>query len=297
VVRTCYLLLVHHKFDQALRLVRRLAAADCRFVLHVDSAADVEDVSAFRRQLQPFNPVYAPSVNSKWGSYRLALAVMRCVQAAVRQLEPLDRYVLLSGQDYPIAAPAQIAEFFSAHPDKEFIEAFAQDVNDPDVPGWSPYFRFKRYHLWIGNLHLRLPFLRKGVPPLPIFHGSTWWALTRNAMVYVSDQFDSNRRLKRYLRTSFLADEAYIPTLMMGSPFASAVTGHNLTFAKWTPTSGPHPKTLHIEDLAELLSSNKLFARKFDALVDEAVMNKLDALLQVESHPPTLDGGEKTDTK
>jgi hypothetical protein len=289
--------LVHHKFDQALRLIRRLAATDCRFVLHIDSAADADDVSAFRGELEPLNPVYARSVQSTWGSYRLALAVMRCVQAAVRQLEPLDRYVLLSGQDYPISAPARITKFFSTHPDKEFIEAIAQDVNDPDVPGWSPYFRFRRYHLWIGNRHLRLPYLRKGTPPLPIFHGSTWWALTRNAMVYISDQFDSNRRLKRYLRTSFLADEAYIPTLMMGSPFASAVMGHNLTFAKWTPNSGPHPKTLIIDDLAELLSSSKLFARKFDALVDETVMNKLDALLKVETQRPTLDGDEKTDTK
>jgi hypothetical protein len=90
--------------------------------------------------------------------------------------------------------------------------------------------------------------------------------------------------LRRYLRTSFLADEAYIPKLLMGSPFASAITGHNLTFAHFTSTSGPHPKILRVDDLEELLSSNKLFARKFDTLVDEAVMTKLDALMDAESN-------------
>jgi hypothetical protein len=283
-VKTCYLLLLHHKFDQAVRLIRRLASADCRFVLHIDSAADAEDVSAFRRELQSFNPVYARSVRARWGTYRLALAVMRCVQAAVRQLEPFDRYVLLSGQDYPIAAHAQIDKFFSTHPDEEFIEAIAQDVTDPGIPGWSPYFRFRRYHFWIGGRHLQLPFLRKAVPPLPIFHGSTWWALTRGATVYISDQFDSNRGLRRYLRTSFLADEAYIPTLLMASPFAAAITGHNLTFAHFTSTSGPHPKILRADDLEDLVSSHKLFARKFDALIDEAVMTKLDALMDAKSN-------------
>jgi hypothetical protein len=69
-----------------------------------------------------------------------------------------------------------------------------------------------------------------------------------------------------------------VPTLLMGSPFRSRVAGHNLTYAKWTPTSGPHPKTLGIEDLPSLESSSKLFARKFDADVDSTVLDELDRL-------------------
>lgn len=278
-MRICYLVLVHHKFEQALRMVRRLAGPDSGFVFHIDTSADSTCVASFRAELQSFKPVvYAPSVKSRWGSYRQALAIMRCVQAAVRQMEPFDRYVLLSGQDYPIAGRAEITEFFSKHPDTEFLEAFPQDVTDAAVPGWSPYYRFRRHHIWIGERRLHVPVLRKGVPPIPIFHGSTWWALTRAAAVYIADQFDSNRRLKRYLRTGFLVDEVYIPTLIMGSPFSSRVAGSNVTYAEWTPTSGPHPKTLRTDDLDGLLASPKLFARKFDLAFDESLMNELDAL-------------------
>jgi hypothetical protein len=120
--------------------------------------------------------------------------------------------------------------------------------------------------------------VRKGLPPLPIYHGSTWWALTRPALEYISDQFESNGRLRRYLRTGFLVDEVYIPTLMMASPFASKVTGENVTFAEWTPTSGPHPKALRIDDLPALLGSRKLFARKFDDAIDGTIMDALDEL-------------------
>jgi hypothetical protein len=62
----------------------------------------------------------------------------------------------------------------------------------------------------------------------------------------------------------------------MSSPLRSRVAGHNLTYAEWTPTSGPHPKTLGMEDLPSLQSSSKLFARKFDADVDSVVLDELD---------------------
>jgi hypothetical protein len=278
-MKICYLMLLHHKFDQALRLVSRLASSKSIFVFHVDSSADAALAAAFRSKLAclPAAPVhYAKSVHSAWGSYRQALAIMRCVQLACRYAAPCDRYLLLSGQDYPIVDRAHIAEFFAQNPDKEFLEAFPQDVTDAGTRGWSPYYRFRRYHFWIANRRVALPLLRKGLPPLPVYHGSTWWALTRAAIEHLACQFESNAALKRYLRTGFLVDEVYIPTILMASPFASKVTGQNVTYAEWTPTSGPHPKTLRMNDLAALWGSPKLFARKFDDGVDGSVMDQLD---------------------
>ena len=285
-MKICYLMLLHHKFDQALRLVSRLAGSESSFVFHVDASADAKQSGDFRARLARLadTPVhYAESVSSAWGSYRQALAIRRCVEVAYRDAAPCDRYVLLSGQDYPIVDRAHIAEFFANNPDREFLEAFPQDVADAAAPGWSPYYRFRRYHFWIGNRRVVLPFLRKGLPPLPVYHGSTWWALTRAAIEHLVRQFESNAPLKRYLRTGFLVDEVYVPTLMMASPLASKVTGQNVTYAEWTPTSGAHPKTLRIGDLAALSSSPKLFARKFDDRVDGSVMDRLDAVARASS--------------
>jgi hypothetical protein len=97
-------------------------------------------------------------------------------------------------------------------------------------------------------------------------------------VTYVAEQFVSNRSLRRYLRTGFLVDEVYVPTLIMASKLATKVAGSNVTFAQWTPTSGPHPKTLGIDDLQELLTSPKLFARKVDARADESLLNELDRI-------------------
>ena len=259
-------------------MIRRLAGPGCGFVLHIDRKADPESIQRFRADLRSIDGiVYARSVRVRWGSYAQALAIMRSIQAAMDRPERYDRYVLLSGQDYPIVPPWRIDQSFRGDPQREYIEAYALNVMD-DAPGWSPYYRFRRYHLFVGRFHRALPYAHKGPPPQAIYHGSTWWALTHPALEFISREFKNNNRLRRYLRTSFLVDEAYVPTLLMGSPLRSRVAGHNLTHAEWTPTSGPHPKTLGLKDLPSLQSSSKLFARKFDADVDGVVLDELDRL-------------------
>jgi hypothetical protein len=52
------------------------------------------------------------------------------------------------------------------------------------------------------------------------------------AIEHIAVQFDSNETVKRYVRTGFLVDEVYIPTLMMASRCASKVTGENVEVAK-----------------------------------------------------------------
>jgi Core-2/I-Branching enzyme len=277
-MRVCYLVLVHHKFDQAARMIRRLAGPRRGFVLHIDGSADPSSIERFRADLRSIDGIVnARSVRVRWGSYAQALAIMRSIQAAVDCPERYDRYVLLSGQDYPIVPRWRIDQCFRDDPQSEYIEAHALNLVD-DAPGWSPYYRFRRYHLFLGRFHRALPYAHKGLPPQAIYHGSTWWALTRPALEFIAREFNGNNHLRRYLRTSFLVDEAYVPTLLMGSPLRSCVAGHNLTYAEWTPTSGPHPKTLGTEDLPSLQSSSKLFARKFDADVDSVVLDELDRL-------------------
>ena len=229
-MRICYLVLVHHKFDQAARMIRRLAGPDCGFVLHIDRNADPESIQRFRADLRSIDGiVYARNVRVRWGSYAQALAIMRSIQAALGHPERYDRYVLLSGQDYPIVPRWRIDQSFRGDPQSEYIEACALNVMD-DAPGWSPYYRFRRYHLFLGRLHRALPCAHKGPPPQAIYHGSTWWALTHPALEFIAREFKNNSRLRRYLRTSFLVDEAYVPTLLMGSPLLARA---------WRATTSP----------------------------------------------------------
>lgn len=275
----------------AVRLISRLAGPDVSFVIHVDAKVGVSTFEQLRARLKPFGQIFfAKRVRSKWGSYNGALATINCIHTAVLNVADFDRCILVSGQDYPISSNDDIRDFFSENRGVEFIEAFPLDLTDAAQSGWSPYYRFRRYHIWQGDRRRKIPILRKGLPPLPMYHGSTWWALSKDAIFYLHGEIGRNRALRRFLQTGFLVEEVYIPTLMMSSPFSQLVSGQNVTFDQWAPTSGPHPKILEASDFDQLVASPKLFARKFDTDVDYKILDLLDSVYDrpaAESSAPT----------
>jgi hypothetical protein len=273
----CYLITLYHKFDQAVRMISRLAGENVSFVIHVDAIVDDYTFEKLRTQLAPLGVVlYAKRVRSKWGTYNGALAIANCIDTAVLNIKDFDRCILLSGQDYPISNKDKISEFFRNNVGTEFIEAVPMNLTDAGSVGWSPYYRFRRYHFWLGNRRYKIPILRKTIPELPMYHGSTWWALSRDAIVYIDNEIKRNVKLQKFLKSGFLVEEVYLPTLIMSSPFSHMVSGRNTTFDQWSPASGPHPKILEASDFDQLVASPKLFARKFDADLDSRILDMLD---------------------
>jgi Core-2/I-Branching enzyme len=277
-IKLRYILLLHTKFVQAEKLIRRLVANEVSFVIHIDAKVQRGDVERFQSAIKDVPDVlYARRVDGRWGSYGQAEAIMSGIQCAASSPNKCDRCVLLSGQDYPIATQGEIEKFFTKNASIEYCEAYQLDITDKATPGWSPHYRFCCYHFWFRGRRHTVPFLRKSAPAEVLYHGSTWWALTGAAIAYISLEFERNKKLRDFLRTGFLVDEVYVPTLLMNSPFAHRVARMNVTFAEWTPTSGPHPRTLVLGDLHRLLASSKLFARKFDQQIEPELLNLLDA--------------------
>lgn len=279
-MRLCYLILLHHKLEQATRMIKRLAGPDVCFVVHIDKVADALATKKMKSNLNDVGPIfYAKRVRAKWGSYGQVDAIVRSIQTAVLHVRQCERYILLSGQDYPIASKSAIKEFFAQHPEDEFLEARGPlDVMDETSSGWTPFYRFRRYHFWLGGRKRRMPLLKKSVPPIPVFIGSTWWALSKEAFLFLAEEIDRQREFVRSLKHGFLVDEILVPSLLMNSPFADHLLRKNVTYAPWTATSGPHPKTLTYDDLDQLKTSQMLFARKFDAAIDSKVLDVLDEL-------------------
>lgn len=273
----CYIVLLHHKFDQAVRMIRCLSGLNIVFVVHVDASVAQIQYRQLKTDLTPYNVIFAKRERAKWGSYKAVRAIGSCIQSLISSGAPFDRCVLISGQDYPIRSNEDIISFFRANPKDEFIEAFPLDISVAKDKSWTPYYRFMRKHVWIGNRKRTIPFLRNRQPDFPLFHGSTWWALTREPIIHINNELSSDGKFCKFFKTGFLVDEAFIPTLLMNSPFAASIVGRDVVFAEWTPTSGPHPKVLLASDFERLISSNDLFARKFDAAIDVKILDMLDA--------------------
>jgi hypothetical protein len=272
----CYFVLLYHKFEQARRLIRRLSAPNVGLVIHVDASANPALFDKFRMEVSDADNVFfARRAKSRWGSFNVVRAIANCIDTARANFPDFERCVLLSGQDYPVKKNVELKGFFNENRSTEFIEAYPIDASVPK-DGWSPYYRFRRHHIWLGRRRYALPLLTKSTPDFALYHGSSWWALTREAIEYIDHEFKIKSKIYSFFETSFLSDEACINTLLMNSSFAGRVARRNVTYTQWTPTSGPHPKILVTSDYDDITRSEKLFARKFDEHVDSKIMDRFD---------------------
>src|SRR5262249_8405926 len=118
----------------------------------------------------------------------------------------------------------------------------------------------------------RLPY---GLKP---YQGGAYWSMTRECAELVLDYARTHPRLRRFYAHAFAPDESFFQTIVLNSPLAPSVVNDDLRFEKWGEDSD-HPETPTVDDLAEIMRSEALFAKKFDATVDGEVMDRIDAEL------------------
>ncbi len=87
---------------------------------------------------------------------------------------------------------------------------------------------------------------------------------------------DEHPDYRRYHEHTLCPDELFFQSILLGTGFADQheVVNDCLRFMRW-PDRESHPKTLEMDDLPAILGSSDLFARKFDAGVDSAVVQRV----------------------
>lgn len=288
-----YLMLVHANPQHLPRLIARLRSENAMFFLHVDKKANSQQFA----HLQADDVRLVPDpVSVYWGDFSQVEAILKLMTTALAA-GTFDRFVLLSGADYPLWPTADIDAFFKAHPQDEFINM----VPMPCEAAGKPIARLTTYTLrpTLSTLHrltLRV-LLKAGVLPrdrnlqralgsLQPYGGSTWWALTRAACEYIVQFVHRNPGLVRFFKGTQYADETFLHTILGNSPLHANVR-RNLTYTDWSAggaspanISGRHvdyfraTKQFAPEDVYG--SGPMLFARKFND-GDAALLQRLDA--------------------
>jgi hypothetical protein len=215
------------------------------FFLHVDK----------KTNLGPYLPLLADDVRLvpdpvavHWGDFSQVEAILKLTTAALAA-GTFERFVLLSGADYPLWPTADINAFFADHPQDEFINM----VPMPCEAAGKPLARLTTYTLRPTlsaprRLALRVLLkarviprqrdLRRGLGSLQPYGGSTWWALTRAACEYVVQFVQRNPGLVRFFKGTQYADETFLHTILGNSPLLANVR-RNLTYTDWRQ-SGQH---------------------------------------------------------
>jgi hypothetical protein len=282
-VRVAILILAHQDIDQLNALVEHLAA-DFSVYVHLDRKSSLHKrdvVAGDRIHVIRRRRVY-------WGSYGMILATRDLMRLAMAS--HCDRYILISGQDIPLQSNADIAEFFNAHREEEFIECDALPRPGAVENGWLD--RVTRFYLpsarGVGGVRGRVHkeafwrFYRantrlgisRATNGITFYGGANWWNLTHEAVSGIVDYLDREPSFLHRFRMTSCADEIIFQTALVAVGLQSRVVPSPLRFVDWSE-GGAHPRTLRAADYPWIRESGMLFARKVDPFVDPDLVRLL----------------------
>jgi len=109
----------------------------------------------------------------------------------------------------------------------------------------------------------------------PCWYGPMQMALSRRATEAVTEYVESHKEYVRHYSRTVIPDESATATIVCNDPTLKVWNG-TLHWTRWTDGDHGHPDVLVLDDLEDFVSSDKLFARKFDVGVDSAVLDALD---------------------
>ena len=282
-MKIAYLINAHKNFDQLERLVSRLNHDAVDFFIHIDKKVDAASLSRLVDSLKKYSPTLIPKrVDVSWGGFSQIEATVNGLHSIIASGNSYDYICFLSGQDYPIQSNEKILGFLSNHKGCEFIDCY--EVSPASHA--EALVRFERYSLFeeISNPLLRLYLERALRVLLPkrrlpkgyrTFGGSSWWTISFDCAKYLIKFIDEQRSFFNFFRYALCPDETFFQTLIMNSPYNTKVYNDNLRHIDW-PAGQVNPRILTSNDLARILSSMKLFARKFDVSSDEEILNLID---------------------
>ncbi|WP_207494046.1 beta-1,6-N-acetylglucosaminyltransferase [Aridibaculum aurantiacum] len=286
-MQKAYIILAHKNGEQVYRLVERLNDDFSFFFLHIDKKASLEEfapvVNAFTKKVKLVNRV---PIN--WGGFGLVEATLNAMHDIKNHSINFNWISLLSGQDYPIKKNDFIHHFFKTATEAAFMDYSLL----PDYNRWSPrggYYRIDRYYLGLES-HSKLTakalnFLARFIPvvrrpsmkALCPYAGSQWWSMTKETMEYVLDYVENHPLYVPFHKYTFASDEVFFQTILLNAKhLKERVRNNNKRFFIWPDTSKAHPEVLVKENIDVIMSSEALFARKFDVEEDQDILDLID---------------------
>jgi len=302
--RHAYIVIAHNNFYVLEKLLLLLDGPENDIYLHVDKKIVNFDFHRYARLVHKSRLFFPENrLDVQWGDFSQVECELNLFEEVVnRQKSGKYAYIhLLSGACLPIKTRDQINDFFRRHSGKEFIKLNKSSECSKKrslinrVSGWGrirvsaiwPFRGAKRdrnpvarsaKHL-VNSLFIALQraanYDRLKSAGLPFGWGSNWVSITSELAEYIISQ---RALVERVFRWSYCPDEHFIQTLVVHSEaFRGQVfEGGNMRFIDWRRG---RPYTFRSDDFDEIMSSPKLFARKFDEKVDKDIVDRIYARL------------------
>lgn len=286
--RHAYLIIAHNQFELLIMLLKCLDHPQHNFYIHIDEKVENFDSKLFDGAVRHSKIIFTPRVNVAWGGFSMIEAELTLLKAAING--EYDYYHLLSGVDLPLRSAQELCDFFAKNQGKEFIH-----YSSPEYCRSENTIRRLRYHHYlqerVGRSRGMGIFAERcllkaqkllGVNRLrgqsfEVKCGAQWFSITHDLANYVLTQ---EEWIRKVFRNSFCADEVFLQTIVWNSDFRKNLYLPNdnsdyrscLRYVDW---NRGNPYVFRLEDYHTLISSDFLFARKFDIEKDWEICEKI----------------------
>lgn len=290
-MKHAFLIMAYNNWGQLRKLISLLDDSRNSIYVHVDAKSTDFDRAKFNGIVQNASLYFTPRMKVSWGGSNQIECELLLLKEALQS--NCDYYHLLSGMDLPLHNMDYIDAFFHRYNGKEFVHF--TELGETVTPQ-----TFERISIWypLQNLLGRYaaPFNRFSCLAEPIFginrlrkcsslifgRGANWFSITRDFAHYVVDVWP---KYKYMFSCSFCADEIFLQTILLNSPYAMNIYHPQpddryesiMRLIDWK-RGGPY--IFKKEDFEDLVTSPMLFARKFDQREDNVIITKLVTYLQ-----------------
>ena len=291
--RHAYLIMAHHQMQLLKILCHLLDHPNHDIFIHVDAKTKEFDVKEFDNITQYSSIFFTERLNITWGGYQMVECELMLLKAACNK-DNYSYYHLLSGSDLPLRTAKDIYDFFERNSGKEFIH-FCNDGNYQRVciKERAKYFHFfqeyigrKKNIFWLCEkisvlIQKCLGIDRNKANKEAIHHGAQWFSITGDFAQYI---IKNESWIEYVFKNTIVPDESFLQTLVMKSHFRTNLYmldpqgdyHSNMRFIDWNRGT---PYTFCTKDFDELISSDYMFARKFDLNVDSNICEKMEQYL------------------
>lgn len=283
-----YLIMCHNNWRILKILVSLLDDPRNDIYIHVDRK--VRRFKQLKREISVNKAtlVFTKRIRVNWGGFSQIRAELLLLQAATKREHAY--YHLISGVDMPLKTQDEIHAFFKENRGSEFL-----GIDEESTDGTLFAGRIGCYHFfqdWIGRnkgigaalaeraerislgLQRKLRVDRLERQEQAVYKGPNWFSITHSMAAYV---LQSRRKIYKVFRFSLCADELFLQTTAMHSPYQENIVKDALREIDWSRGA---PYIFRGKDFYELINSRKLFARKFDEAVDFNIVLRIRKMLQ-----------------
>jgi len=294
-----YLILVHRYPNQFKRLFKAIYDPKNLYLVHVDKKVGIDLYKEVLSFLADFpNSHLLKSQSVIWGGYSMVDVELQGIKELLKISKKWDFFINLSGQDFPLKPQSVIEDFLKNNKGKNFIKIADQVKERPNTLN-----RINNYFCESDNGFLGTPFKRAFLPKITPYIGGQWKILSRNCCEFICSS-PKVAKFRKFYRNTLIPDEGFFQTVLMNTNYTGKIINDDKRTIIWIPDIGIqlHPKTFTVgdtksliasgkiklrpkifttKDFPFLLTSNALFARKFDETVDLTIFSLLESNLKI----------------